>query len=590
MFLSIANQKVLATSLILILLPNIQLDYANAAVYYVDAEHTFANNAPAFGGHRFPFKTISYAVSVADKNDKIFVKAANYGEPNDSDLGVHGHVDKRGITIDKEGLSLIGYSDLNSVNESTGTTDLSNGAGVPDDYHEFPVNKAPTLNGESRSESTHYIGITVTANYVNVRNIRLTNFNQGIYVKSSEDVELENVVIFDVGHNTGKNGDDSTGIGINLHEGTKGSAKVENCFILNASHIGIEIRTDFNVIKDCQVYCDDDSVDSTSSGTYENTWKVAPTDYYFDVLGSNNTIENCNIARIRKNGQNWPTHGGHGYTIQGRNGNVAKENKFVDCKSENIDEFILLRGPGAKENTFHKCISNLIDDEDSDTSIKAFRRPWGSISIAGGPEGNRFQRIRVNNSTQGISYGRVAGGSGTHSSKNNWFENCIFDIARYTRSFNQNNVRNVHNLGVGIKLYPIQPRLLIEDDNYVFCAFRGGNALFAGARAGTGNLIVNSVVHEFDKFEELFGGASGNNGDHGFDLFYDCIFPTADFPDNVTNVYLNPNPNSTYDFSLPANSPCIDKAAEVPTHEGKDYFGGSRLSGSAHDIGPHERQ
>ena len=305
---------------------------------------------------------------------------------------------------------------------------------------------------------------------------------------------------------------------------------IQDCLVYNSAECGIRLAqsgSDPNgniTIDGCQVYCDDDSTpNSSNSGT----------DYYVDVDASSNTsVTYCHVERI-----GGLFHGGHGFAIQGRNANLAKNNTFLNCTSVNIDEPFILRGAGVQLSLFEQCTSTIATPY-SDESVENQRRPHGGIVLDGGPENNRFNRIRLNKATQGIKYGIVSGGSSTHTGQNNWFENSIFDIQRYETDMVQNpeyngNPATTQNLGVGIKVRPTSGALKVEYETYVNCTFHGGNAFIAGDHIGDDNVVTNTIIQNFDEYESHFDRDDlilTGTFDHGFSITTSCIFPVVDFP------------------------------------------------------------
>lgn len=508
-------------------------------IYYVST--TGDNDGP--GTIADPWATITYAMSASSgvqAGDSIYVKAGNYGTELVS-FDISGTASNRII--------IQGYKTTPGDQPKDDWTygDSHDAAEMPlYDYNDRDHSTAKNFNfNEQEYITVNNMQITEVrwAAYISGGHNIIENFyctQMGDYgIRGDEDVQSG---IFLIGNKLPVDGKEITWAGIDAD-----SCKVINCAVVNSSGEGIWAFSDYDSIIDCRFYCDEGL-------TTED--EAAGTDYYIVLTGSYSVVKDCYWERIGN-----IKHGGHGGGVKGSwlghadgGPNDAQYNVIEGCTSRNITgEHYWVAHNNVNNNIFRNNIAkqgangimirdsannNLFEDMLLDSLLYGgIDPPEPAIAWVDGSEdlegytsvNNTFQRIIISdcNSVLGIEDDYLGNDSEANDNKlyNFTVYNCAFFISRINGTNSGNVIKNWIVTDVDNDYYS-----LTKTDNfsYTYSDFYNNGAGFS-VPSGTGNITTNPLL-------------------------------------------TNP---ATDDFTLQAESPCIDEGTDV----GLDY------NGDAPDMG-----
>jgi parallel beta-helix repeat protein len=508
---------------------------AHAATYYVATAADGGSNSND-GSENSPWKTITYAATIADEGDTVYIKAGLYDTQNGKENVVFDTAGTAANPIIFEGYKTT-PGDNPVVNYTLGDT-LD-----PDDM--------PLLDGGNRA--TAGIALYLRKSYVIVKNIQIQNYQRAVRACGTNyDIEyctVENIIAKDLGNASilyDGYGIQMIGKWNSTTEETISTARyntVKRCIVVNSAAEGISVTDgDNNIIEDCQVY-------STDTGTLNEA-----THYYITLArANNNKVINCYAYRHPNS-----KHFGHGIHLK-----MACENNLIkDCVALNSNENFSLRWRAVKYNTFENCISI-----------------GGSICIRDGASYNTFRNCRAIDGGYGVVFYDSTEDDGAQSAGfNNTFENCIFEDNTYCIAFNSWSVSSA-----------------AYDNDFINCTFYDSSYLFQSSRTNYGNTLTNCIV---SNVTNLVSG-SGLNYSSSYSNFYSNGFtmPTGIGNISADPKFVDA---TNGDFRLQANSPCVDAGTTVYSYDYTvspptatialdfDYNYLFRSHGSAYDIGAHE--
>ncbi|MCA9211672.1 MAG: right-handed parallel beta-helix repeat-containing protein, partial [Planctomycetales bacterium] len=561
-----------------------------AATYYVDFAYggiAYNGLSPSPAGVDGPFPTIEHAITVAESNgdsgDTIFVRAVGtYTQP---------------LTITEDGIKLIGYED--SVNATTGWSDLDDGRGVPANYNEMRglVNGMPVMHEQPEinlGDRTAGKAIDIKGDNVVVRNFTIHDCFYGINSGATTNLTVENINGYSFGPLIVKD----WGRGINLSTVTQSTVK--NCRILNAGGYGVSL-TEFSTgttIVDTEAYSDEgDPGQGEGDGC----------DYFFLIAHTSSaTISNCRAERNDGGDGVFQEHGGHGFVLEGTDPNKnCHSNTITDSTAIQVRQAVWLLGQNSAYNTVKKFYATRGDLNDN---------VGGSIYIGNGAHSNTVRRTFVQNARGGVtfSYDVNQTGSDLYSGFGNIIENCIFERCENAVLFNPHNgdhaklakdntFRNCTFTGrVTPTQYVVKPDGTYEDSRGLFYAHRNNeNTAFVNC------IFSDFTVKEF-KNCVLCSGKPYYQVDASFE--HCCLFQCGDgntatdegFPESqsamdadihyVDSVFALSDPILNTITYMPTSVAIDEGTAFVP--ETEDYDGSPRWLGIGNpvDIGAQEKQ
>ncbi len=461
------------------------------------------------------WRTITYAASSASpvsSGDTVYIKAGDYGDEN--------------VVFETDGtagnqITFEGYKSVPGDN--------------PDLEWEYGdslnANVMPLLDGGDRT-----IGLALKLNsrkYINVNNFQIRNYRKGVYAWDGHNLKINNIIAMDFG-----DADEFyNGRGI-VFGSLASNNTIENCVVFNGAAVGIVVIGDGHIIKNCRVYSDDDS-----TGPYSSM------DYYINVTGNDNIIENCYAERVGN-----LKHFGHGIGLKGE----CQNNIIRNCVVKNFGfTGFKVRHRGCKYNLFENC-----------TAIGC------GYSVRDGASYNTFRNCISVDSKGGVYFSDTAEDEGAqYAGRHNIFENCIF--------------RNMQENFIDFFYYD---EVTIADSNtFVNCVFDGGNYLFNADRENKDNKMVNCIVTNVKNYyrtQQYQDSAYSINFDFEYSDFWNNGF---DAPTGVNISTFDPDfvDILNNDYHLKSTSFCIDAgtSAGAPL---ADFDGVIRPQGSGIDIGPYE--
>lgn len=483
-------------------------------IYYVSTEGNDNNDGLT---ESTAWRTISYATSLQSPltpGDKVYIKAGHYTQEN--------IVFKKNGTADNP-ISFEGYKntpgDVCLLNWEYGDS--------------YDSNEMPLIDGEDR---TIGYGIELDRReYINIKNIQIINYKNGIYAYGANFIKLENVLAM----NLGDINEDYSGRGIAIGSNANDN-QIKNCVIYNSCAEGISVIGDRNTVFNCKVYCDDNSTGAKSA-----------MDYYINIKGSYNNIENCYIERVGN-----LVHLGHGISLKGD----CEYNVIKNCVAKGFGTVgFQLRHRGVKYNQLLNCIA--IDC---------------GYGIRDGASDNLIKNCKTINSKAGavLFYDTVEDDGAQYAGRNNIFENCIF------HNSSQSDVITFGHYSVPS----------IADYNiFVNCIFDGGRYLFKCDRENNNNKMINCIVVNVNRFYRTAWGQSEHyplNFDFEYSVFWNNGFTT---PSGIEVNTFDPRfvDIESGDYRLKPNSLCIDAGSSNINSE-YDFIGTVRPQGSRVDIGVYE--
>ena len=457
------------------------------------------------------WRSLAHAGGQVAPGDTVYVEAGDYGA-DPLTVGMSGTADQP--------IELVGY-------QSTPGDEPSLGWSYPDSRELDPA-VMPLIDGHRVLE----VGIDVTqTRYVHIRNFQVTATTVGVYGYQSANIELENIVVYDVGDAHAS----YSGHGIILSPQAQDNA-VRNCVVYNAPAEGISIGGDNNLVEDCTVVADDDT---------DN----AATDYYLFIGGSDNTVRGNTIERVGD-----LDHGGAGIGIKGDDSGVGlfEGNLLEDNTAINLGSPFYVRHRMVQNNTFQN--NTVIGGE-------------AGILIRDGASNNVFDATRVSDSLYGITFMDTdEDGGATWAGSNNLVTNSIFTDTDCVIAYSYYSEDSP-----------------AYDNIFANLTIAGAGSLTCAERENYGNVLFNSVVVGVDALAS--GAVSVDLAIH-HTAFFDSGF---DMPKGEGNIAADPLfvDAESGNLQLQKGSPCID-AGSAEGAPAEDIEGQARPSGVGVDMGAYE--
>jgi hypothetical protein len=502
-----------------------------ATTYYVS---TTGSNSNAGTSESSAWKTITYAATMIQEGDTVYIKAGEYSLTNN---GL-----KENVVFNTSGtaaapIQFIGY-------KTTPGDILGNDYEFGDTLSSSDM---PLLDGGDRATAGTAIKLT-GYDYIIVKNIQIQNYTSGVIAEACENCVIENVITINLGDPNAY----FSGFGVKV--GSLGYYNIiRGCITANSSAQGISAGGDFNLIEDCQVYCND-----TRS-------QDAATDYYILIRGNYNTVNNCYIERINGEFEDVP-HPGHGYHIvHDSEYNVVKNSVAV-----NLGTGFACRHDGAKYNLIENCVAY-------GSEYATATRPARGLAIMDGASYNTFRNCRTVGVGEAIAFfyydeDDITGYSGRY----NTFENCILEDTIY-------NCISFH-------YYNFNGECAAAYNDFINCTINGGDYLFKVDRQNYGNILTNCIITNVNNFAVYnYKDGNGNyytlNYTSSYSNFYNNGFTPPSGAGNFSSNPLFLDANNG-DYRLNILSPCIDAGTTVSLDF--DYNHNKRPYGSYYDVGAHE--
>lgn len=314
--------------------------------------------------------SLEHAFKIAKPGDIIYVKAGNYGN--------------RELQMNKKSggnlpIKIIGYSN------TPGDIQSSNGPSF--NYGEsLNSSKMPLFQVNTSNRLTAF---TFLQSNVEIENFQISGYERGVLTHPmTNNVTAKNIILTKMGPQTSNV---YRGWGIDIRGQ---NSLVENCYVENASAVGIQLsNSDNSIIRNSKVYSD-------------NTKN--PTDYYFLLAsGTNNAlVENCYAERAKG-----LSHGGHGFNVKDN----GAYNTFKNCIARRT----------SFELTFSGVHNNTIDGG-AIYGVNTSSSQWASrVSIIGGAHDNTIKNLTINDTHAAIALTTFNNLRGNDASLgyNNKFEN-----------------------------------------------------------------------------------------------------------------------------------------------------------------------
>lgn len=540
----------------------VSINYSFGNVYYVDTNGNDSNS----GSLTQPWKTLTYASTIASPGDTVYVKAGLYTE--------NVVFSKNGTT--NSPIVFLGYKTTPGdqppllVNDST----------FPSAFNSMDM---PTFIGINRSFG---IGFNCqNRRFLVIKNFQIQNYAYGFLAggtsQDAGNLVLENINVMSVGDISSSS---YSGFGFLFGSmGTRFSNNntISNCLVINAAAEGFGINGNNNLIVNCKAYCNE------NSGS-------AATDYYMIVTGNDNVFRNCYIERMPG-----LSHNGHGYTAKTNAEQVidrgmsvpaisAQHNKFYYCIAKNMGEAFCVRHRTAQYNLFYHC--------------KAIGTHTGEPGSSGG-EGhcmvsrdgasdNIFDGCIAENCRSAIKFndtvedGDTGADPAGHPGNNNLFINCIavncyMGIYYFSYSIPSDAGNNIiANCTFYKTRYQLFAERSCKNMKYINNIFYGtlssgsGGAFKAGPFAD--DIIPNGTNTYFSNcdFFNIEGGMPLNFVTNAINSF------------SADPLFKNINIG---DFHLQPGSPCINTGKSLD-YVKTDFDSIPRPQGESYEIGAYESQ
>jgi hypothetical protein len=465
------------------------------------------------------WRTIAYAASTAspvEPGDTIYIKAGDYGDEHvafETD-GAKGHP-----------VVFEGYQNVPGDNPN-----LNHCFGDALDASVMPL-----LDGGDRSNGGEAITL-YSRQFIVLKNLQITNYETAVDGWDASHITLTNITAASFGNVSSS----YSGTGISISQNGSGEGGDHNilsdCFVENAAAEGFSIDGDYNQLKNCSVYCDEDT---------DN----AAMDYYIVFEGNNNTVDSCHAERV-----GLLDHDGHGIGFKGN-----CEYKIVsDCSAKNLGGGFYVRHRGCQNNIFDHCISSEL---------------YG-FAVRDGASNNTFRSCTsINAESAVLFYDTDEDGGAQYTGRNNIFENCIF----------RNTTENV------IDFFYYSLPSVCDSNMIVNCVIDGGEYLFNCDRLNQDNKIVNCIIVRVQNYSR-----TQYHQDSIYSLNVDVI--NSDFwnngfsPPSGSNI-LTSNPGfidlANHNYHLNSSSLCIDAGTSTDAPS-TDFDGNLRPIGNGFDLGAYE--
>jgi hypothetical protein len=494
----------LALSSVLFLVIVLVGGVARANTYYVS---TSGSDSAAGTSAGAAWKTIGKAVATAVAGDIVYIKAGNYK--------------KETLSLPRSGTAAapIVFQGYRATPGDLPQSTYKVGDGSLD------ASVMPLLDGADKTGTALSIS---GRSYVELRNLQIQNYTQGVRFYDSTHVTVENVTVI----NCNPAGTAYVGKGI-VVSGDYNT--VRNCTVTDAGAEGLPVYGNYNLIEDSRVYgySDDNAMD-----------------YYLNVLpGPNGTGDHNIVRRCLAHRVNNLSHGGHGIGTKSN----TQYNQFIDCEAINFHgEDFLVRHSTSAYNEFIRCTA----------------RGGKGIVIRDGAHHNTFRDCRLLDVQNGVTtFDSIEDGR-----KNAGHDNLIVN----TLITNATTVIDLNPYG-----YPDTANFY--DNKFVNCTVAGANSLFAARHASTNNEFINCIFSGI-------GGYNSGSYTPGFTFTHNAFSGNGfAVPSGTGNFGINPDfvDAANGDFHLQASSACIDKGTAVNAPS-TDLEGHPRPQGSGVDIGVYE--
>lgn len=339
------------------------------------------------------WKTLSKAMSTATDGTTVWIKAGNYGNEN--------IVLSDGGTVSAP-IKFIGYKSTigditsNYYNYGTSTLDAS---------------EMPLWTGTSRSTGV-FLKNDTSRDYVMIKNIQFTQYEYGMQWSTAGTYGsyFENVVGIKMGDPVAQS---LAGMSIRGYDST-----LKNCIVVNHTGVNMRITDDYNLVEDCESYCNE------TSGT-----DPISTDYYLTIRGGNNVILNITAHRDGD-----LQHLGHGPAVDYDSGTIPLSyNLFEGGIIKNIVQAIQISSPIYSEENVYRNI--LVTNDPNYPSSQS-----GGVMLYGSSN-NRFEGVTFKDINEGIQFFDGASGN---TFKNVIWDNCgfLFDMSTASTGITGNKFYN----------------------------------------------------------------------------------------------------------------------------------------------------
>jgi parallel beta-helix repeat protein len=504
----------------------------NGSTYYVSTTGNNTNNGLSLGT---AWRTIAYAAQHAVAGDKVYIRAGNYG---------HEHVIP---AVSGTAIRPIIFEgrDINwGVIAEQGYYDIYAPSGL--DPPAINSSLMPLIDGVDRTDA----GFDLSGRaYIEVKNIQITNYYQGVSTETSgQYLTLNNLLITNSGWD---------GIALyncdycNIRNSIVSDSEMSNIILVGPRH---------SLIENCR--------------THDMPGGIV-TDYFITIgaytrSAYNNTIRHC-YAELDNRGLDG--HSGHGIGFKGEDYNPdaitleVYNNTVEDSVSWTMNKNFYVRHAGVHNNTFINCTS--FNACNTAASCSAF-------VIRDGAYNNKFINCMavnnpacIDNSLGAVFFDSSEDGDNSFSGKGNVFENCIFD---------KMNV----NIMFDVDVYD-NPALDNLFTNCVFYNNNDGTLVYHASAGNTGNKIQNSIITGLDSLE-----SSPLNGhvNISYSLLWNNSFaaPSGSGIISANPLFVNA---TNHNFHLQPTSPAIDNGTSVNAPN-IDYDNNPRPQGLGYDIGAYE--
>ncbi len=539
-----------------------------STTYYVS---TSGNNSNSGLTQAMPWRTLSYAAGTYSPivaGDTVYIKTGNYGAEN--------VIFKKSGVLGKP-IAFLGYKTTPGDRPALLVTKAN-------PFASFAVTEMPTFDGGNRALGTCFN--CENQKFIVIKNFQIQNYANGIIAGSTSQTNAENLTLYNINlMSLGDINASYSGEGILLgNMGTKFSNNdtLINCLVVNASAEGFGVNGDKNMLKGCQVYCN------------ENTNNNASTDYYIIVCGSYNTITSCYIERAPG-----LLHAGHGIGVKSNAEQVVDKglslpvitpqyNKFYFNTAINMGESFYVRHRTCQNNLFYHCKA-------IGTHTGAIDSPEGEgkcMITRDGSSNNTFDGCIAENCNSGIVFDDTVedGDTGTnptgHPGNDNKYINC-----------------KIYNCYIGVNYSDYSIQSDAGNNTIAYCTFYQTRYLHYAARHCANMKYIGNIYYGCLPINSggYFKGSTYAsdilpNGTNTY--FKNCDFINiqggmpANFIASATGsistdpLFINPN---ALDFHLQLTSPCKDQGVILSTVS-NDFDGLSRPQGGAYDIGAYEYQ
>jgi len=399
----------------------------NAATYYVTTAGNDSNDGLT---EATAWKTIKYAASQArTPGDIVYIKAGIYNEYN---IKISSGNSSNPITLE-------GYK--NTPGDITNIDWW--------DFHtsrDLDPTKMPLLDGGNRSNKDA-ISLIDNSN-IKIKNLQITNYENGIYGYNVTNCHLENIILLSFGK---PSSDAQVHSGTGIHFSNGNNNLFRKCLIANVAAEAMAIENNDNsLIEACKVYCDEGYTGKPDASL--------ATDYYMNFSGDNNTIKDCYVERVGN-----LDHGGAGIGIKA----FGENNLFENCTAKGIGNAgFYVRHSGVTNNEFRNC-----------TALNGT-----GFVVRDGAHHNTFNYCRTDNCI-GVFF-TWSGEDIVSAGNDNYFNNCIFENSTYMISF-----------GGGKK------DAKAKDNCFVNCVFNGSDYLFRTGRNNEGNKMINCAISNVSEYK-----------------------------------------------------------------------------------------